>query len=718
MAPRFYPRQFYTFPPPRPPNAPPVTPVVVTRYISSQVFFQLFAGTFCIFILGVLAWRIGKIFRFFSRNNVSREGRSPYTRYARTWYGWVPQERHEANKGVFRKAYEKYKSCTTWKSTHTDYAWVWWDPGQKGLEAYYENRRPLRWLPKWLRSYEPTTADTIWNPGPPPPHAGLSQDNLPGGTPGLAVVPSRDDVSSTSDSLPGLSKMLSTNDRVRPKGVRTHFSSIVWTCGRGCVSDHHLAWRRNPWSQRPQMLLENARFLSIQNHADHAPRRDVLRAFSAIEPARWSASVRCLASTAVPQRTPVRRGDTSWGSELSANYRTAKAPVMRRCCRKYQVWSTWMQVQPSGLIEHRQRGIIGPPGTPKSEFLISLTSIRQIFSESLPTPSESHDSSPSDLSSHAPSSIGIPYLTARSTVTVDQPEELAGSWSATPFLCNQNRTSPLPPAGDALVRRYGFHSLCNLERFGSVMQMPRVPTPRKNKKQKTHGTAVLSRTSSPIPLDRLSDWEVRLIDNLDRKLDWLLQEVDPGRKPFHFPTLANHWLNKRTWKVLDPCSRTPIDDRRQHGDPRFNMPYPEQTYGPKRKYPVVSRRQAHSPEINSWRAAVNRQRKASGLRDFIRAVELFDASSADDPPDGRIDPACWILRKPPQGFAMSTKQQRAFYEGVGGWQETLSGWQKVRRGYRIRKAIHEGRVNRNRVKVLARGFARRYRTTWSKGMAG
>ncbi|RMJ29085.1 hypothetical protein PHISP_00028 [Aspergillus sp. HF37] len=230
--------------------------------------------------------------------------------------------------------------------------------------------------------------------------------------------------------------------------------------------------------------------------------------------------------------------------------------------------------------------------------------------------------------------------------------------------------------------------------------------------------AVRSRIWNLVPPERLSDWEVRLVNNLERKLEWFLQEVEPGRRPFHFTTLANHWLNKKTWMVLDPASRTPIDARRQHGDPRFNVPYPAQTYGSKPKYPSVSRRRAHTPQINSWRAAVNRQRKASGLRDFIKAVELFDSSSADEPPDGKIDPASWVLRKPPQGFAMPTKQQNAYYDGITGWQETLSDWQKVRRGYRVRKIVHDGRVNRNRVKDLARGIAGCYQTSLSRSSTG
>jgi hypothetical protein len=195
----------------------------------------------------------------------------------------------------------------------------------------------------------------------------------------------------------------------------------------------------------------------------------------------------------------------------------------------------------------------------------------------------------------------------------------------------------------------------------------------------------------------LSSWEVRMMHRLDRKLVWLFNEFTPGQKPYHFAILANHWLNRETWLVIDPVSRVPIDARREWGDPRFNVPYPRPTFGPKRKYPAVPRKQTRILRIESWRVAVNQQRKASGIREAIRTVKLYE-ESADEPPDGHIDPACWILRKPPQGFEMSTRQKNAWFEGGAGWQERLDDWQHVQHGYLIHKLIYEGRVNRTWIK--------------------
>ncbi|KAJ5129896.1 uncharacterized protein N7515_005935 [Penicillium bovifimosum] len=189
--------------------------------------------------------------------------------------------------------------------------------------------------------------------------------------------------------------------------------------------------------------------------------------------------------------------------------------------------------------------------------------------------------------------------------------------------------------------------------------------------------------------------------------------MTPGQKPYHFALLANHWLNKETWLVIDPVSRVSNDARRKWGDPRFNVPYPSPDWSPRPKYPVARRKRAQRPRIDSWRAAVNKQRKISGVRDAIRTVTLYD-ESAEEPPDGHIDPGCWALPKPPQGFEMSTAQKNAWYEGGAGWQETLEDWQHVHRGYRVQKALHEGRVNRGKLKEVASRVNRCCRTASGK----
>lgn len=717
MAPSFYTRQFHSLPPPRPPKGPPGIPVPVKSYIGFTVFVELFAGTVGIFILAVLGWKIGKALRYLSRDRVVGAGQSPDTRYARTWYGWISRRRHEANKGVMKKIYEKYNGWTSWKTSRVDYRWVWWDPGQQEMEKYYQNRRPLlRWLPRWIRSYEPTAADTIWNPGPPASDP-FQKDEEPE-LPGSACW----DVGLRSESLPVLPDLNVWNGRQGQRVLRTRFSSIALATGRDFALSHNTAYKRNRWSQSSHFLLEKGRLFWTLNNKSRPPRRSILSEFSGYELRRQRcASLPCLPSSDVRPEISFRPAE-SWESEISTGQDTPVAPMMRRCSRKYQIWSTRMQIQPSGVIKQNQGGFLSPPGSPRSELLSRFASEQHSISESLSAVQERKDISSSESSEHALSSIGTNFFTALSTLTNRQFDGSERRWSSTPSLSNPSLSAS--PAGSALDERHGVHSLRNAERLGSLLQREVAPQtkPQRTRKQKkpdnSNAVAIRSRRWSSIPLERLSDWEIRLIDNLDRRLDWLLRELEPGRKPFHFPTLANHWLNRETWIVLDPVSRVPIDARRQRGDPRMNVPYPKQAYEPKPKYPVALRKRAHTPKINSWRIAVNRQRRASGLRDIVKAVDLFDDYSADDPPDGKMDPACWILRKPPQGFAMTTKQENTYYENGAGWQETLSDWRKVPRGYRIRKVVHDGRVNRNRVKRLAQGISRYYRTTSPKSSIG
>lgn len=725
MAPIHQTRQFNYIPPPRPPKVHPGIPAVVGRYLSFRAFMELFTGTFCIFILGVLAWKLGKGLRFMTRRNVVGESKSksPYARYARTWYGWALRERHEAKKDVFRFAYEKYKSCTTWKSTHDDYAWVWWDPGQKGQEAYYESRMPLRWMPKSLRSFEPIPADTIWNSGPPSARVGLSKDNLAGRSVGLETIPSLSDVTRTSESLSVFPGANGRNHRLDQRDSWSRFSSVTLASTGSRASDCNLAQRRKRLARSSQLFLENSQFFWAMNHAGRAQRKSIRRGVPGPGPAtQWSASLPCVASAAMRPERRIRDSDTSWGSESSVHRDNRGTSMTRRCSRKYQVWSTCMQVEPSGLIRPKQCGVMGPPGTPKSAFLTSFSSVQLALSRSCLALPQSSDTSRSVSGNHAPSSRGTSYMTASPTVISYPSQDLEGRWRSTPLLCSQ--TTTLHPAQHVLIRKQGFQSLRSFGLLRTLLQRDVPPKPKQRgadqqkKPSKPQELAVVKRRQNSIPLERLSDGEMRLIDCLDRKLDWLRSELAPGRRPFHFATLANHWLNRRTWVVIDPISRTPINSRRERGDPRFNVPYPTQTWGPKRKYPGATLKRAHTPKINSWRAAINRQRRASGIRDSIKAVELYEGSSADEPPDGMIDPASWMLRKPPQGFAMSTKQQNAYYDGIGGWQETLGDWQKVHRGYRIRKTVHEGRVNRNRVKDLARGITRLHHPPTSTSSAG
>ncbi|GFF33363.1 hypothetical protein IFM51744_02087 [Aspergillus udagawae] len=371
------------------------------------------------------------------------------------------------------------------------------------------------------------------------------------------------------------------------------------------------------------------------------------------------------------------------------------------------MWSARMELQTSKCIHYNQCPLLGPPGSPESGLLGSFSSERTALLEVVPKTFGSRIANPSsDATSH----------TVSMKRHVDHERREISNKGAQDFEADHRRFKRQLRVDDstcriAEVRDSGLEAAPS----GAVQSSPcsdRVGRPR-SLHGITNNTKVCENCHSKarhlelrkVPLRSLSTWEVRLAHDLNRKLEWLLVQLSPGRRPFHFALLANHWLNRETWVVLDPISRVPIEARRLWGDPRFNSPYPIPRWGPRPKYPESSCKTANIPHLNSWRAAVNRNRRASGLRDVIKSIALLEGS-AHEPPDGRVDPASWILRRPPQGFAMSTTQRDAYYEGGAGWQETLGDWQRVRRGYRIRKAIYEGRANRTRMKEIAVGLTR------------
>ncbi|KAK2740931.1 hypothetical protein FQN57_005935 [Myotisia sp. PD_48] len=212
----------------------------------------------------------------------------------------------------------------------------------------------------------------------------------------------------------------------------------------------------------------------------------------------------------------------------------------------------------------------------------------------------------------------------------------------------------------------------------------------------------------------MSSPEVRLVDDLDRRLEWLSSEMDPGRKAFHFLLLHNHWLNSATWVVMDPASRGNQERRRRLGDPRFR-------YGPSSISGKITkpkqRAKLDPPHLDSWRRAVNGNRIISGTNEIPTVLKRL-SSSADEPPDGTIDPAAWILKKPPQGFDTSNKQKNAYFEGCGGWFEKLDYWQQVPRAYRFRRVVFEGKLNRRRINELACSVSRPCRRAMGKAIPG
>ncbi|KAJ5133815.1 hypothetical protein N7526_005180 [Penicillium atrosanguineum] len=698
---------------PRHPKGPSAKPIPVTTSIDPKVFGELFAGAVTIFFLAVIFWKTGKFIRSFNRHKVLREGNFTKARFARTWYGWVSLETHERNKKIFSRAFERIREWTAWKSTRTDYRWVWWDPGQKALEERHRNRKLLAWLPECFKSYEFATADEIWNPGPPTQcHGALFDDHsLPVWPPGSPRKWRGIDGSSLSR------KCFEDNEDNRRSPISQQ-TSRPGKRPKTSTAHEHLA----------KHLLHKAKIAKIAKKLSRDSTK--FQSQPMLRPTSRALTAQLPSSTIdidrATYRDPSFSGSTSYRTTKSTNsshsHETLKTSIriidptshQRHNLRKHQAWSAKMQLKASRLGLHGSGDSSGPPGTPRTSILASFLSEQS-----------TSDPVPERLTKRGLRLLRSPigrFSVAFSLENTERKHRSAhvqlSSLGISKYNTAPTRSKFLLNASPKVEKKFyrPWHSLRETNR----------PLHARNTLHKLWpSTEIIIR--SPIynnqpkpvleghqpPFERLSDWEVRLIDGLDRKLVWIFNEFTPGQKPYHFACLANHWLNRETWVVIDPVSRVSQDARRQWGDPRFNVPYPDHCLDPRPKYPLVVHKRANLRRIDSWRAAVNGQRRMSGLRDFVRTVELYE-DSCEEPPDGKIDPASWILPKPPQGFEMSTRQKTAFYEGGAGWQEKLEDWQHVRRGYRLHKGLCEGRVNRNYVKGVAADVGRCCRTISSK----
>ncbi|KAJ5327728.1 hypothetical protein N7452_008118 [Penicillium brevicompactum] len=688
-------RQSHSFAPsiPSSPKQSPSIPVRVDKSIDSRVFIELFAGTIGIFLLAVWFWKLGSFIRRFNRNKVLKAGKSTDTRYARTWYGWVSRPTHERNKQVVRDFIARIWDCMAWKSTRDDYSWVWWDPGDIERQKRQRQKRGLWWLPECFKSYEDfPTADQIWNPcAQARCHGGLDEGALPPVTL-ISETAQVSQASTNAHSLPSVqqimvpgSKPIITRsileelyrDPQEPSDNRSehpHFRSPSVARSAARPSLTHVRIQSLPFRQRQSLHTRG----SIPWSRDGVTQDILCQVDSVVQHAEYQVG---RADPMLPLQPP-----------------NTKRPDRQGHRQRYCGWSARMQLGSRSESLHHQGDSSGPPGTPMTELLASYPSDE----------SSSAGRPPKQIGNNKGGGLRISKdrISFTSTVIIDNEIVFANQgrtctrtfqWNSAPARVGPQVHGKSPPrptldeewlsiCGQERIRGEGHFSLPRSK--GKAPEPKALLVPTGQIQIKTGDT-----------VKGLSDWEVRLLEKLDRKLVWVFNEFTPGQKPYHFALLANHWINRETWIVYDPISRVPTNARREWGDPRFNVPYPEPVLAPRPKYPVSKRRRAHTPRIDSWRATVNEHRKVSGVRETIRTITLYE-ESAEEPPDGQIDPASWALPRPPQGFQMSATQKNAWYEGGAGWQEKLNDWQQVHRGYRIHKALHEGRVNRGKVKQV------------------
>ncbi|KAJ5164014.1 uncharacterized protein N7500_005844 [Penicillium coprophilum] len=692
---------------PRPPKRPPNTAVKVHKSIDPTVFVELFVGTVGIFIIAVVFWKLGRFIRRFNRNKVLGADRNTNTRYARTWYGWVAWPTHERNKQAIRDFFARIRKLMVWNSTPEDYSWIWWDPGDVEKQKHLQERKGLRWIPDCLKSYDDSpTADEIWNCYSRPKCHGALKDSVsmlqPVPATGSAPQPHAHEHEDISESfLPRQSKLINN----QPVIIRSILEELL----RDSLQPKEGSSDYQPWFNSRKNAANPATRAPIPFHQVQSLPSRQHKYYQIQESTPWSCGERSQAISCQIESIVEHEGLQYGIVEPSGPMHTKETKSHHRHGdhRKYRGWSARMQMGPKDTIFNNIRDSSGPPGTPRTELLVSYVT----------DPSSSfrghHERQPNSNEGCLHISEDRTSLTSRLLIgdqvlfsNEQQTYTKTIQWNSAPARCDFQGKGTSSKARPALSDHWRF--MCDLKHHSLSRREGKRP-----EIDATRCSAEQSQLKIGDTVHELSDWEVKLMERLDRKLLWLFNEFTPGQKPYHFALLANHWLNRETWIVYDPVSRVSTDARRLWGDPRFNVPYSQPVFSPIPKYPASKRKRAQTPRIDSWRAAVNKQRKVSGIRDAIRTITLYD-ESIEDPPDGHIDPGCWALPKPPQGFEMSTAQKNAWYEGGAGWQETLDNWQQVRRGYRVHKALHEGRVNRGRIKEVAAQVDKFYRNASRK----
>ncbi|KAG0160980.1 hypothetical protein PDIDSM_8512 [Penicillium digitatum] len=580
----------------------------------------------------------------------------------------------------------------TWRSTRDDYSWIWWDPGNVEKQKHCREQRGFRWLPDYFKSYDDSpTADEIWNSCSHLKCHGALEDSVSISQP--VPAPSSMRRPQAQEEIPGLTL---------PRQSTLIKNSPVITCSileellRDPLQPNDGNYDHKPWfnfcknAERPAarapVLFHKVRSLPYRQKRSYQIRGSI----------PWSHGK---GSQNVPYQfqSVVKRDEFQYElPEPSGSMHTKEPKPLHRHAdhRRYRGWSARMQMGRKEAVFGNIGGSSGPPGTPKTECLISYVSDPSCsIRNHLKQPRNSTEGS---------LHVSEDFTSFTSRLRVDNQFVFSNErrtytkiiqWNSAPARSHVQGTGTNSKARPALSDEWRF--MCDPKHPALSLRQGKRP-----ELNAARCSADQTQLQTGDAVDKLNDWEIRMMERLDRKLLWLFNEFTPGKKPYHFALLANHWLNRETWFVYDPVSRVSTDARRMWGDPRCNVPYPQPIFSPRPKYPVSKRKRAQTPRIDSWRAAVNKQRKVSGIRDAIRTITLYD-ESAEEPPDGHIDPGCWALPKPPQGFEVSTAQKNAWYEGGAGWQEKLDDWQQVHRGYLLHKAFHEGRVNRGKVKEVA-----------------
>lgn len=119
----------------RPPRSKPVisSPPVLTAAATVlhqlkrlSVLIYILLGTSAVFAFAILVWRLGGVFRRLTLGRVLRPQKQIETRYIKTWYGWIPQDRYESRRQKCGKLFSNVKNWFAWDGGD-EYSKIWWD---------------------------------------------------------------------------------------------------------------------------------------------------------------------------------------------------------------------------------------------------------------------------------------------------------------------------------------------------------------------------------------------------------------------------------------------------------------------------------------------------------------------------------------------------------------------------------------------------------------
>lgn len=313
------------------------------------------------------------------------------------------------------------------------------------------------------------------------------------------------------------------------------------------------------------------------------------------------------------------RGHTSLESQVSMSEAITRSMVRKIWQLNYlREWATRLEMGSLQSILPHQSGTLGRPGSP----LVRM-----------------HSSNGSSQQTD-PCGISLPQMSPLSEIAVDA-NDLPRNLQPVP-------SRPPNPTGN-------LHSNSEQIQLGSDEGFSKTRVDKQSK---------------------ISDVEWHFVDTLDRHLEWLANECRPGQRGFKFPVLPKNWINNGKWLVYtNPCGAS-VEYMRRYAQCDFSAGEFEEI-DCRKSLTTISRRRVRAESIESWRAAINRARRQHDMAG-VHSVEIF-MSSTEDTPDTVIDPANWILRRPPQGFDMPSRQKTAYwYGGIGEWAK-LEEWQAIDR---------------------------------------